>query len=399
MLLPIGADIHKRHPTVITYWIIGINVVVWIAYSMLQASSPDVAMRLDEHVLLFPGGDRFHVWQLFTSAFMHAGLGHLLGNMLFLWVFGGPVEDRFGRLGFVGFYLAAAVFSGLLQMASETQLIRWYDGSATFVPSLGASGAIAGVTGAFLILFPRTHLRVLFFFFIIGIYAIPSWWFIAMAIVWDLFMQGFFANSGVAHVAHLGGYAWGVIVSLTLLKFHVIKRQPYDLLSIGKQAHRRRKFRELTRKQGQSPWLATPGASDRKRLAGRTSAREAEYATRRAEVSRLAADGKLPQAAEEYVRLLDDFPDASMSRDLQLDIANHFFQQEQRRHAATAYDLFLRKHPTDPDKDRIRLVLALLNARYLNDPVRASQLLREIQPEFIDAAHRGLYNDLLEEMS
>ena len=104
--------------------------------------------------VLDPTGRRW--WTLLTSIFMHADLLHLAGNMLFLWVFGPTVEDKFGRVWYTLFYLTAGLASGGSHLLFSD------------APALGASGAIAGVTGAFLVLFPWTHIRVLSFFFIIG---------------------------------------------------------------------------------------------------------------------------------------------------------------------------------------------------------------------------------------
>ena len=125
-----------------------------------------------------------------------------------MYVFGPNVEDRFGRWWYLTFYLAGGASAGAAQ-------ILFSPGSV-----IGASGSIAAVTGAYLVFFPRTHIKTLLFFFIIGIFWIPSMWFIGFAIAKDLLFQGFSAGQGVAYMAHLGGYAFGFGISMTLLGSH-----------------------------------------------------------------------------------------------------------------------------------------------------------------------------------
>jgi membrane associated rhomboid family serine protease len=137
------------------------------------------------------------LWTLVTHAFLHGGIMHLVGNMYFLWIFGDNVEDRTGRIGFTLIYGAAALAGALLQIATHP---------SSDVPLLGASGAISGLMGAYLVLFPRVRVWVVFFFvrFQISIY----WYFL----VWiGLQILGVVSGQfGVAWFAHLGGFAAGL---------------------------------------------------------------------------------------------------------------------------------------------------------------------------------------------
>ncbi|MCA9311564.1 MAG: rhomboid family intramembrane serine protease [Phycisphaerales bacterium] len=395
MLIPLGTDVRRRRPTVITYWLIGINIAVMIAQEIHASADPDGAMALLDRLMLHPGADSFAWWQLITHAFLHAGLMHLLGNMLFLFVFGMAVEERLGRLGFLAFYLGGGVCAALVQMwASEP--VATYMGMSIYAPMLGASGAVAAVTGAFLVYFPKTHVKVLLFFFLIGLYSIPSWWFIVFAIAHDFVLQGMYVDN-VAHAAHLGGYAFGIGLSLTLLATHVVQRQPYDLFSIFRQAHRRRTFRELTQKQGREPWMGRVGARDRHRFSG--GAASDEYATRRAAVSEAFGTGNTEEAADRYIALLEDFPDAVMNRDAQMQIANSLMARGRHEHAAAAYSRFLSRHGSDAEADSIRLLLALINARYLNDPVEAGRLLSEVRESNLDEHGRATYESLRKDLA
>jgi rhomboid family protein len=150
---------------------------------------------------------------VFTSMFLHGGLLHLGGNMLFLWVFGPNVEDVLGRVRFLGFYLAsgvaAAVAHTLLSVAAGDPL----------VPMVGASGAIAGVMGAYLVLFPRARVfTAVPIFFFIRFMHLPASFFIGLWFVLQmLFAFAGDAGSGVAFFAHIGGFVFGWVVMKTIV--------------------------------------------------------------------------------------------------------------------------------------------------------------------------------------
>jgi membrane associated rhomboid family serine protease len=160
-----------------------------------------------------------------TAMFVHGGIGHLLGNLLFLWVFGDNVEDRLGRLRFLGFYLVGG--------AAATVAYTFTDPSST-VPLVGASGAIAAVLGAYLVCFPRATvmtyvpfplylvavvvpgLRIRSFWFIFAIVAVPAWlvlgsWFVVQSVA-----SGSALSDGVAYQAHVAGFVAGIVLLLLL---------------------------------------------------------------------------------------------------------------------------------------------------------------------------------------
>ncbi len=154
------------------------------------------------------------VVSLFTSMFLHAGWLHILGNMLFLFVFGRSVEDRFGHGGFFGIYFVSGLAAGLSQIVMDP---------ASSLPTIGASGAIAGILGTYLISFPRaritTLLPLIIFFFTVQIPAILilGYWFLVQ------FVMGFqmlsietASGAGVAWWAHVGGFLTGMILALGL---------------------------------------------------------------------------------------------------------------------------------------------------------------------------------------
>jgi membrane associated rhomboid family serine protease len=139
---------------------------------------------------------------LLTSMFLHGGIAHLLGNMLFLWIFGDNVEDFYGHIPYLFFYLVCGIGAGLLHV-----LFNW----SSMVPSLGASGAISGVMGAYLILYPRSRILTLVFIFLIPIPAvfILALWFV-MQFVSGVSSLGMAATGGVAWWAHVGGFLLGM---------------------------------------------------------------------------------------------------------------------------------------------------------------------------------------------
>ena len=158
------------------------------------------------------------IWlTLLTSMFMHGGLLHLGGNMLFLWIFGDNVEHRIGHIPFLVFYLVAGVIASFAQILTNTD---------SFIPTLGASGAISGVLGAYLVMFPTNRVTVLFLRFPMQVPAI-----VAIGI-WAVlqFISGFGAiavtdetGGGVAYMAHIGGFVAGVVAGLA---FRAIFREP-----------------------------------------------------------------------------------------------------------------------------------------------------------------------------
>lgn len=152
------------------------------------------------------------VGPLFTSMFIHAGWVHIIGNMLFLWIFGDNVEDRLGHVGYALFYMLCGIGAGLAHAFLTTAISG---GSA--VPTIGASGAIAGVMGAYVVLYPRarvlTLIPVIFYAWFIEV---PAWIYLGIWVVIQLFtgvldLAGA-TTGGVAWWAHVGGFAAGVVL-------------------------------------------------------------------------------------------------------------------------------------------------------------------------------------------
>ncbi|HLO15915.1 MAG TPA: rhomboid family intramembrane serine protease [Anaerolineales bacterium] len=207
-MIPIGDDDSARRLTpVVTYTLIALNVVVFL----LELNSGDAFIErwafVPSRFLANPAGD---FATIFTSMFMHAGWVHLLGNMLYLWIFGDNVEDRLGHALFFVFY----ILCGLAATFAQTIVSLGSD-----VPNLGASGAIAGVLGAYIVMFPHERVNVLLGRAIVPMSALIV---IGFWIVLQVFSQigAFSASSqtggGVAYMAHIGGFIGGVILTFLL---------------------------------------------------------------------------------------------------------------------------------------------------------------------------------------
>ena len=171
------------------------------AFVMANATVPArlpafLAGHAPASVALFP---------LFSSMFLHGELMHLLGNMLFLYIFGDNVEDSFGHVGYLFFYILCGIGSGLIHV-----MFNW--GSS--VPALGASGAISGVMGAYAVMFPSHRILTFFFIFLIPVPAILilGYWF-ALQFVAGINGLGMATAGGVAWWAHIGGFLMGVVIA------------------------------------------------------------------------------------------------------------------------------------------------------------------------------------------
>jgi len=203
-MLPIGDDDSARRTVpLITYALIALNVLFFFG----ELSGGDAFVGkwafVPSRFLTDPFGD---FPTLFTSMFMHAGWLHLGGNMLYLWIFGDNVEDRFGHVPFTVFYLLCGLAATFAQLAFSL---------GSRVPNLGASGAIAGVLGAYILLFPQGRVRVLQGQRVIQM---PALIVIGLWIVLQLFSGiGSVANAaqtgGVAYMAHIGGFLAGFVLT------------------------------------------------------------------------------------------------------------------------------------------------------------------------------------------
>jgi membrane associated rhomboid family serine protease len=249
MLFPIGDENHDRRTTpVVNYVIILLNILVFVflqslgsndrftyAFSTVPAeiiSGRDIVTG--NRVLVEPITGRSVeilglqptpipvLLTLITSMFMHGGLAHIFGNMLFLWIFGDNIEDRLGHVRYLIFYLVCGVLAGLAHVFSTVIFARSEAG--LLIPSLGASGAISGVLGAYVLLFPTKRVTVILSWFVTQVPAFVAigLWFV-FQLISGLGMLGS-GSGGVAYGAHIGGF----IAGLALIKIFEIGRPRTD---------------------------------------------------------------------------------------------------------------------------------------------------------------------------
>jgi hypothetical protein len=216
-LLPLRDDIRHRKPPITNWLLIGANVAVFV----LQLTHGDT---LDRYAAV-PGAISHgrQLYTVFTSMFMHGGIFHILGNMWFLYIFGDNVEDAFGHFFYVVFYLAAGACGALLQVLINPN---------STIPMIGASGAISGVLGAYIVLYPRARILTLLPIFIfIQFINVPAviflgyWMFIQVLSGLGSPRSG----GGVAFFAHIGGFGFGFLLSLVLRPFLNRRRRWYEV--------------------------------------------------------------------------------------------------------------------------------------------------------------------------
>ena len=234
-MIPLRDNVPTRTFPLVTIGIIVVNAIVWFwelkkpgvdyhvvkdGYYPCSLHGPCEAIQLGTHVF------RHHLtwWEgTFTSMFMHGSWFHILGNMLFLWIFGNNVEDALGKVRFLLWYLAAGVAATALQTFVTLSFGTVRDAS---IPNIGASGAIAGVLGAYFLLLPRARVLTAIFFGLIFLREIPAVWFLGIWILLQLWQGGVGLThpdqtGGVAVFAHIGGFAFGIVTV-----FLVAKRRP-----------------------------------------------------------------------------------------------------------------------------------------------------------------------------
>ena len=208
-MFPIRDHNPSRGVPFVTYALIAINVAVWAWTAAVLTTDRETLDLYLVYAMIPARISNGEGWiTLVTSTFLHAGILHLAGNMLFLWIFGDNLEDEMGHLGFLAFYLLAGTGAGLAQWISEP----WSP-----VPTVGASGAIAGVMGAYLLFFPKAKVDVLLILIVFfRVIPIPAW---IVLIVWfgiQIF-QGLGVQpgqGGVAYWAHAGGFLVGFALAL-----------------------------------------------------------------------------------------------------------------------------------------------------------------------------------------
>jgi membrane associated rhomboid family serine protease len=229
MFFPISDDDRDiDSPSFVTYTLLAINVAVFVyqlsnesftyGWSVIPKEITTGVDLVEPQPIQVPGGGVVEIEQapgppilyltLITSMFMHGGIGHIVGNMLYLWIFGNNVEHRFGHVCFLIFYLCAGMVGSFAQIFLDPNSV---------IPNLGASGAIAGVMGAYLVLFPRNRINAVIFYHVVTVPAIVvlgMWIATQMVSGYGSIVASNASAGGVAYMAHIGGFVAGVTMAL-----------------------------------------------------------------------------------------------------------------------------------------------------------------------------------------
>jgi len=397
MFLPIRTDYRPKRKPVVNHLLLGINIALF--FVGLNGSTAE-SQRGIWHLMLQP--DAPEVYQFFTCMFLHANFWHLAGNMVFLWTFGAAINDRFGNVGYLAFYLAGGVLAGIgYKLLGGTS------------PVLGASGAISAVTGAYLVLFPRTRVTMVVFFFFITFIEVSSLYLLAFQVILNLLMSvmpavtGRFAG-GVAYSAHASGYVFGIAVAVILLATKVLPRDVFDLLNLIQSGRRRRQYRRMVA-QGYDPFNVhrtsrSTKRKERRSVASKTvdskpsstlAGRELEL---RKSIREACARHDMEAASKDYLQLIQIADDVVLARQNQLDVANQLMASQHYPAAADAYERFLRHYRGYEHVGDIHLMLGVLYGRYLHQTDRAIASLEKAVDKVRDASNRKLARTQLEQL-
>jgi membrane associated rhomboid family serine protease len=389
--IPIGTDRPQRRLPWMNYAIIAANVFF---FAISHASSHTGGMGAGASFAgLAPGWDRFllkpldpHVYQFISYQFLHENIGHIFFNMLFLYVFGNNLNEKLGHVAYLLFYLTGGVLAGCGQMLAST------------APTLGASGAISAVTGLFLVLLPRTNIRIFMWIIVyVDVWVIPSAYFILFSVVKDILEPLIWGGNGTAYAAHVSGNVAGFLIGLMLLMTRLVQRDHYDLLAMLDRYRRRKQYQALVA-GGYQPFTSGGyggggGAVARKR--GEVAVTppppvDPRITKLRDEITLSLKDHQTGEAAAKYLQLRAVDARQALAPQDQLDVANQLMVEQRYGEAAAAYEDYLRLYPREQQQEHIQLVLGVIYARYLPNPARAVELLKAVLPRLHDVRQREM---------
>lgn len=394
LILPLGDENPASRKPYVTWAIIAINGLVFFGLNLLRGQegtladiSPADAMDFG----LLPSEPRF--WNFISTQFVHANLLHLAGNMWFLHIFGDNVEDKMGRLPYLGFYLLGGVVASASFLLFGSTIVSALGASGgdlatqwKQVPLVGASGAIAAVTGAYIVFFPKARIRVLWWLIFVGFSSFPAILVVGMFFLKDLISAAIVGSSmlggavhvgGVAYAAHVGGTIMGVLTALLL--------------------------KPRLRAKGGSPWDKDTGFSRRvsedtdsgEWSAGWDGPRTAPSRDLRDQLVGAVLDQRMDLAMDLYVKWKAEPRQKVLPPGVEIEIAHEIVRRGDIEGALDAYRSYLGRHPVAPDAAEAKFRLGLLHARATGEHRRAREwLLQAVQehanPATVEYAKREL---------
>lgn len=371
MIIPIRTSIQPRQTPYANYAIIALNVVVFLLQFTIY---PDGQLGYRPWVRDFMLTPRVSPWYTFvTYAFLHHDFWHILFNMFFLYLFGRNVNDKLGHLTYVVFYICGAVASGFGQAMFHADPIPALGGLPA--STLGASGAVAAVTGAYLVLFPQTLLTVIYWFIIIGRIEVPALYFIALKLILidNMLAKG---QDNIAYNAHLAGYVFGILITIGLLATRLVEGSQLDLWAMIRRWNRRRVYRDSI-SDGYDPYTGhrRVEAGEVKKTTVEIQS-EGEIRRIRAAITQRMDERNLPAAADLYVKLMNVDRHQVLPRQHLLDIANQLASDSQPSRAAWAYEQLLTHYGLFEHAEQVELMLGIIYSRYLDRPAEAIEHLQ-----------------------
>ncbi len=388
ILLPIGTNAPQRERPTVNYALIAVNALFFaLFYILARMPGGQELAQIREGMILYPGSP--YLFQFITYQFLHAGWAHILGNMWFLYLFGNAVNAKMGNVPYLFFYLAGGVFAGIGFSLTEMQN-----------PVLGASGSIAAVTTAYLVLYPRTTVRLFYWFLVfMGDLEVGSILLIVgKMIVWDNIITADLltapgADRAIAYEAHLSGYAFGFVAALLMMLIGALPRDTFDIVALWSRWRRRRQFaglyadspvgrpltvlREPAESQG---WSAAETAA-----ASGAAPPVSRIDDLRAQISQAIDRFDLATATKRYRELIQLDSRQVLARSNQLDIANQLTAEGDYPLAAQAYETFLARYGNGTTSQHVRFLLGVIYARHLHNYPRAIECLEACHRDMADA--------------
>lgn len=371
--IPIGDENPTVRRPVVNLALIALNGAVFLALNVLRGHDFFELSREDQvRWGLLPGDpspERF-----LTSMFVHGGPLHLLGNMWFLHIFGDNVEDKMGRLRYLLFYLSWGVAGSLAFLVfgrpagaiagipREQVEEIWRN-----MPMVGASGAIAGVMGAYLVLFPRARIRMIVWVLFIIPFTLPALLVIGLYFLQDLLLGAFLGGrqiGGVAYVAHTGGMVAGIVAALVL--------------------------KPILRARDPSAWDRDTGfarGEDGEPAAGHAAyepPRTIPMPDLRDQIVGAVLDARMDLALELHGRWIGSPRMETLPPQVEIEIAHEIFRRGRVPEALEAYRRFLGSHPAAPDAAEAKFRIGLIYARAGGDPSLARSWLEQAAAEHAD---------------
>ena len=390
IILPIRTESVVRRTPTLNYILIGINAVCFL---LLDEGLFGGAMTEFKQRYLFFRSDEPALHQFFTYQFLHADVMHLLGNMIFLWVFGNSVNAKMGNGPYLVFYLAGGVFAAWGY--------GWMNPGFSYL--LGASGAVASITTAYLALFPRSRVTVfVWLFFFIHFIELPAMVIIGVKIiVWDNIVAPWLGQSEqIAHGAHLSGYFFGFAGALGMLLVRALPRDQFDILAVWKRWKQRRDF---------SAVMSDPAAAARAQHG--SVARQVSYdpnersehdasiekiADLRGQIAGALERGDVDEGVTLYEQLITDHPDQCMSERQQLEIARACYGSGRFEQAAAAFRRLVESYPQSVEVGNVGLLLGIIYARDLKKFDEAEPYLAGAMDALRDEERRAQCGEWLE---